>query len=119
MSWTLCTSGAAVAKAGVNANSDATTSGALMTTWSDSAEGRIIAECRRDWVDSYSSVDSGTKELLKDVCSSLIAIQIISYDMSDYSSREEAQTMLDVQDDTAKRGMSILKDFKSNTIKSP
>lgn len=117
MAWTLTTSGAAIAKAGLNANSNVIVSGGLMDKWSDDAEGYIIGITRRDWVDSYATVDAGTKALLSDVCSSIIAKNIISYDMSGYSTRSEAETMLDVNDDAVKSGISALKDFKSNTIK--
>jgi len=119
MSWTLTTSGAAIIKAGANANSTIIASGAALEKWSDQAEGRIVTESRRDWVDSYSSVDSGVKEILSDVCSSLIAKQIISYDMSGFTSMREAETMLDVNDDVILRCMATLKDFKSNEIKTP
>ena len=118
MSWTLCTSGAAIAKAGDSSNTTIRASGACLARWSDEAEGRIVGECRRDWVDNFSSADAHIQHLLTDVCSSLIAKQIIQFDMSGYTSRAEAQTMFDVQDDTAQRGLGILKDFKSNTIKS-
>ena len=118
MSWTLTTSGSAVRKAGTNANSTIAVSGSALQDWSDMAEGRIVSETRRDWVDSYNSVDSGVKLLLADTASSLIAKQIISYDMSGYTSRAEAQTMLDVQEDTAQKGISAIKDFKSDSIKA-
>jgi hypothetical protein len=39
--------------------------------------------------------------------------------MSGYTSRAEAQTMLNVQDDLIQRGIEILKDFKSNDLKTP
>ena len=115
--WTLTTSGACVAKAGKNVNSEISTSGAILTIWKDEAEGRIVAETRRDWVDQYASVDAGTQTLLGDVCSSMIAIKLINYDMGGYTSKTEAQTMLDVNDDIVQRGMNVLRDFKSNTIK--
>lgn len=119
MSWTLCTSGAAVFKAGANASSTATTSGAILAKWSDEAEGRIEAETRRKWVDNYSSLDTGIKNILSDVCTSLIAMNIINYDMSGFTSRQEAGTMLDVNDSRANDGLKILKDFKSNSLQAP
>ena len=39
-------------------------------------------------------------------------MQAIQYDMSGFSSRIEAETMLDVQRDMAMRGLSLLKDKK-------
>lgn len=116
MSWILTTSGAALGKAGYYYNSDLTASGAL-GLWSSQAEGRIVAETRRNWVSQYAGLSTEIKNILSDVASSLIAKQIISCDMSGYTSRAEAQTMLDVQDDTAANGIRILKDFKSNDIR--
>lgn len=116
MAFTLTTSGAATIKAGANVSGTLLANSTALDKFSDDAEGRIVAETRRDWVDSYANVDSGVKGLLSDACSSLIAIKMINYDMSGYISRAEAQTMLDVNDDTAQRGINILKDFKSNTI---
>lgn len=117
MSWTLCASGAAITKAGLNRNTDVSMSGAVMDAWSDQAEGVIVARTRKDWVDDYANVDAHVKFILDDVCSSIIAKQIIAYDMSGYTSRAEAQTMLDVQDDVVRSGLKELEDFKSNEIK--
>jgi len=117
MAWTLCTSGASIIKAGVGANSDIVISGAFLASWSDEVEGRIVAETRRDWVDSFPSVDSGVKLALQDVASDLIAMKIISYDMSGYAGSREAETILDVLKDNSTRVLNELKDFKSNTVR--
>jgi hypothetical protein len=115
--WTLTTSGAAVAKAGIHCNA---ISGSVVTMakWSDEAEGRIEAETRRSWVTNYSGLPTGIKGVLSDVASSLIAMNIIGYDTTGYLSRE-ADTLLNVNDDKANRGLAILKDFKSNTLQTP
>lgn len=119
MSWTLTTSGAAIAKSGTNANSTIIASGSTLQKWSDDAEGYVITLTRRNWVTGYSAVDAGVKSILSDVVSSLIAKQIICYDMSGYVNLAEAQTMLNVHDDLAQRGIEILKDFKSNDLRTP
>jgi len=118
MSWTLCTSGAAVYKAGEHVNSTVSGSGLILAKWSDEAEGRIEAETRRSWVANYSGLSDGVKGILSDTCSSLIAMKIISYDTTGYLSRE-ADTLLNVNDDIANDGLKILKDFKSNTLHTP
>jgi hypothetical protein len=119
MSWTFCTSGAAIVKAGVNANSNIVISGAILAKWSDEAEGNIEAMTRRTWLDSYSSLPTGIKNQLSNICSSMIAKQIIDYDMSGYSSLAEATLMMNVQDDIVREGITALSDFKSNTLKTP
>jgi len=122
MTWTLCTSGSAYSKAGVNASSTITTWGTgatYMNNWSDEAEGFICAETRRDWVTNCTSLSDMIKNVLSNVCSSLIAMNIINYDMSGYTSRQEATTMLDVNDSIMGKGLQFLKDFKSNVLQTP
>ena len=119
MSWTLTTSGLAISKAGAYANSAIIVSGQTLEAWSNIAEGRIEAETRRTWVDNYAGLSTGVKGILSDVASSLVAIQIINYDMSGFTSRAEAQTMLDVNDNIVIGGLTILKDFKSNELQTP
>jgi hypothetical protein len=119
MSWTLCTSGSAVVKAGVYANSSIILSGSILAQWSDQKEGRIEAETRRSWVSNYATLPTGIKNILADICSSLIAKEIISYDTSGYQGNSEVITRLNVQDDVAREGLNILKDFKSNTLHTP
>jgi len=118
MSWTLCTSGAAIAKAGANVNTGLSTSGALLAEWSEQAEGRIESETRRSWVANHTGLPTGIKGLLSDVCSSLIAMNMISFDNTGYLTRE-ADTLLNVNDEKANKGLNILKDFKSNTLHTP
>lgn len=101
MAWTLCTSGAAIAKAGANANSTIVASGATLAEWSNEVEGTIATRTRQNWSGAFSTINSGFKSALSDVASDLIAMKIISYDMSSYTSRLEAQTMLDVLRDNA------------------
>ena len=117
MSWTLCTSAAAVAKAGVHCNA---ISGAAVTMaeWSTEAEGRIEAETRRAWVANYSGLDNGVKGVLADVTSSYIANNIIKYDSTGFLARE-ADLLINHNDDIYGRGLAILKDFKSNELRTP
>lgn len=118
MSWTLTTSGSAVSKAGLHVNSNIIVSGSTLQKWSDEVEGRITAECRRDWVGQYSGLSTEIKSALSDVASSEIAKRIIMYDVSGYLGTE-AQLMLNLNDDIVQRGLNALKDFKSNEIKTP
>ena len=110
MTWTLTTSGSAVLDAGTNANSTITASGSALLIWSNQAEGKICAEGHYDFVTNYSALDTEIKNALDEVCSALIAKKIVSYDPSGYSSVREAETILDVLDDTITKGMNVLKD---------
>ena len=111
MSWTMCTSGAAIAKAGANANSDVKASGAVMDRWSDEAEATVNVLTRKDYVADYPS-SANVQGILADVTSSIIAGNIISYDMGGFTSRAEAETMLDFLRDSYTRGLSLLRDKK-------
>lgn len=119
MSFTLSSSAAIVAKAGANANATAAASYTLLSNWCDDSEGEIIQLTRRDWITSYSNLADGTKKALAKYVSSAAAKSLINYDMSGYTSRMEAQTMLDKLTDDCTRLASELKDFKSGEIKSP
>lgn len=114
MSWTLSTSGAAIAKAGANANSTIIASGATLAMWSDEAEAYVNTITRKDWVAGYNTVTTNFKQVLSRVVSDLIAMEIIAYDMSGYTSLAEAQTMLDkLRDDHTK----IVTDLTDDKIK--
>jgi hypothetical protein len=113
MAWTLCTSGAAIAKAGTHANSTLIAYGGtnktILDKWSDEAEGSICAECHTDFVSSITTTYLSISGSISDVCSSKIAKRIIMYDDTGYFSRE-AETILDVNDDIETKGLIILKD---------
>ena len=111
MSWTLCLSGAAVAKAGAYVNDwfVTTISGqAVADAYSDEVESTICLKTRKDWITDYASVKTNFKPVLADVCSDLIAIKMVNYDQSGYL-KGEAQTMLDVLKDNAD---NIIKDLR-------
>ncbi len=107
--WQLCTSGAAIAKAGANANSDIATSGSALLGFYTESEGSISAELHTD---ATGTIQTGQLSgALSDVCSSKIAMKIIMYDTTGYLSRE-ADTLLNVNDDIITKGLSKLKDKK-------
>jgi len=110
MSWTLSTSGAAISKAGANANSTIIASGATLAKWSDEVESSLCALTKYDWVTNYSSVKTYFKPILDDIVSDGVALKIINYDMSGFTSRSEAQTMLNILHDNFSRNVEALQD---------
>lgn len=76
------------------------------------AESEINATCRYNFSDTYSSLNADTKCLLKQIASDLAAIMVVSYDMSGYNSRTEAEDLINVLRDRALRGLDLLKDKK-------
>jgi hypothetical protein len=113
MSWTLCTSGAAIAKAGKDANATITASGATLAEWSNEAEGFIASQTREDWVAHIASVGTNLKGALADCASDIVAMKIINYDLSGYPSRITAETMLDVLRDNVQRNIDNLSEDKT------
>lgn len=76
-------------------------------------ESQINLVTRFNWSDAYSGLNADTKGILKEVASNLAAIYVIIYDMSGYTSRVEAEDMINVLRDAALRGMALLRDKKS------
>ena len=108
MSWTLSTSGAAISKAGLNANAAIIASVATLAKWSDQAEAQIAVLTRKNWVTDYAAVTTNFKPVLDDAVSDLIAMRIVNYDMSGYTGKREAETILDVLRDSFSRILSVL-----------
>jgi hypothetical protein len=107
MSFTLTTSGACIFKAGRNANTSVVTSGALLVLLSDLAEGSLSFQTRKDWVADYSNINANFKPVLSDTVSDMVAMKIINYDLTAYTS-QEAQTMLDVLKDNITKNVALL-----------
>lgn len=119
---TFCVSGAVLAKAGANINSDLSDDGGigmgnaadeeLIAEWIQEAESIINTTTRHNWTDDYSTLNDDVKFILRDIAASLAAMNAIQYDMSGYNSLAEAEAMLDVLWETSQRGLSILRDKK-------
>jgi len=116
MGWTLTTSGAATLKAGQGANTSLCASGAALLIFANQAEAQVNTLTRKDWVADYANVTANFKEILSDVTSDVIAMKIINYDMSGYTSRQEATTMLDVLRDNISKNIEVLKDQKYKEV---
>jgi len=112
MAETLCDSGAVKLKAGANV---ATLTGSQYTQLINQAEADIMASTRIDWVNLYSSLDAENKLILEAACSDKAGIYAISYDMSGYTSRAEAITMLNVLWASFTDALRVLKEDNSKT----
>lgn len=80
------------------------------------AESTINCLCRRNYSDDYAGLNVDVKAVLTQVASDLAGMYCIMYDMSGYSSRYEAETMLDVLNAAAQRGLAILRDKNTETF---
>ena len=117
---TFCMSGAAIIKAGVKNVSTALPSVGTdysVDLWITQAESLINVMTRYNWTDVYTAtLNDDVKKILEGVASDLAAIQIILYDMSAYTSRIEAEDMINVLRDNALRGLAILRDKKNQSF---
>jgi len=93
MTWTLTASMAAINKAGTHANSTIIASGAALLQYCTDAEGFVCAQCHNDFVANYSSLSTQIKGALSSAVSSLIATDIVYYDVTGYLVREADMIM--------------------------
>lgn len=114
MVWTLCTSGAAIAKAGAQADTIIVASGGTLANWSDEAENDVCNIARSNIIGNFSSLTTNGKEVAQKYCSASIAQNIITYDQSGYFAGETLMIMnlLETQKQEAAR---ILKEDKNKT----
>ena len=109
---TICLSGDVIIKAGtyVGAVPNAAWDGYI-----EQAEDIVSAVSRYDYVTNWATI-SGNATMVKQVVEDLAAIYGIEYDMSGYSTRGQAQDMINILRDAALRGMSLLRDQKGVTF---
>ena len=98
-------------KAGANASTTSNVE-AYINDFMTQAESTINAQSQFNWSDVYSTLNADVKAILKEAASNLAAMYVIQYDMSGFTSRFEAETMLDVLSDGFNRAMSLLRDIK-------
>lgn len=112
---TLCINADVVKKAGAKASSTAVAE-AYTNVYIKQAEAFVCTQSKYDWVTNYASVSTLGKEFLRDVTSSLAAFYAINYDMSGFTSRTEAQVMLDVLWNGAVELINLLRDEDFKTF---
>lgn len=105
---TFCDSGAVKLKAGVNINTAIT--GTQYTQLINQAESFIVDTTRVDYVSTYSGLTASKKKILEDAASSHAAVSAINYDMSGFTSRQEALIMVNVNWARMMEAIKLLKD---------
>lgn len=100
-------------KSGANVSTNYT------STMQDNAEirglGLIQMLTRYMWADNIPS-NADIKSILADFLSSFVAIEAIFYDMSGYTSRAEAEDMIEGLRDSMMRSAALLRDKKVQTL---
>ena len=107
MAYIMTTEAEIQQKSGANVNIAFDTT--MMTAANLRAESIINCVCKNNFSDSFATDNIDVKQILSDFCSSFVAIEAISYDMSGYTSRIEAEDMINVLRDGMLRSMSILR----------
>lgn len=108
MSFVFCTSGQIIRRAGLYANTVAVASGSLLSDYCDAAEAFVSSATRRDWVTTSGTVGTNFVKILGDTVAMIAAKDVINYCMDGYTSRSEAQTMLDVLNDKINKNITLL-----------
>jgi len=111
----IMTTGAEIAsKMGANVSAGVTE--AMQDAWVLQAESAVNVLARENYSDSVGGLNADVKGIFSDLVSSLVAIQGIMYDMSGYTSRTEAEDMINILRDGILRNMSLLRDKKQQTF---
>ena len=99
-------------KAGENADATANVE-AYINDFMSQVESFINVATRFNWSDNYASLNVDVKGLLKEIASNLAAIYVIQFNMAGFTSRVEAEDMINILRDAALRGIAVLRDKKS------
>ncbi len=101
-------------RAGNNAHATVKVAGFFDTIIID-VEGFINCATRFDWstADAATTLTATVRGILIDTGACLAAIQGISWDMSGFTSRIEAEDMVNILRDIALRNISVLRDKKT------
>ena len=102
-------------KAGENA-SNVSNVAEFINQYMAQAESVINVMTRYNWSDAYLGLNEDVRAILTDAASNLAAIYVIQYDMSNFTSRGEAESMITILRDGFMRDISILRDIKARTF---
>jgi hypothetical protein len=80
------------------------------------AEGFINSATRYNWNDNYTALNADVKGVLEEAASNLAATYMINYDMSGYTSRTEAELMINLLLVRANQCLQVLIDKKAETF---
>ena len=114
MAGTLCLSGAMFYKAGKNVSADIKND-TFAVAMINQAESFINVVSRTNWIDIYSTLNADNKLILEEACSNFAAMYAIQYDMSGFTTRMEAEDMINFLRDRAMQCIGMLMD--NNNIK--
>lgn len=106
------TSDEILVKAGENVDATGSTE-ARINDLCAQVESFINATTRYNWSDNYSGLNADVKRLLSECESNLVAIYLISFNMNGYTTRVEAEDMVNILKVRANECLQLLKDQKT------
>ena len=95
-------------KAGKNVNATFIATAAALESLGYMAEAYVNVATNYNWCDKYATLSADVKYLLVDAATNIMAMYIINYDLSGFTSRIEAETMMDVLRDRTQMDIEIL-----------
>lgn len=111
---TLAVSGDVIIKAGTGVGS---VPNAAWDGYIEQAEGLVSTVSRYDYVANWPSISGSVMApLVTQIVEDIAAIYGITFDMAGYTTRIEAEDMINVLRDNALRGLGILRDQKGVTF---
>ena len=103
------------ARAGVNANATEKLTAAT-DVYVLNIESMINMRTRKNWSTAFSGLDVSVKGSLTHVGACWCAMIVVNSDMSGFTSRSEAQTMMDFLNNEVNKGLSFLKEKAAETF---
>jgi len=105
-----------IARAGTNANATAVAVAAT-DVYVLNVESTINVMTRYNWTDAFTAgLNVDVQGILTETGACMCAIYVIQWDMSGFTSRGEAESMITILRDIVLRNLSILRDIKSQTF---
>jgi hypothetical protein len=76
------------------------------------AESFCCGLSRYNWVDNYADLNADTKKILNEYCARYAAVALIAYNMGGYTSRIEAENMININVFRMRQIEKLLEDQK-------
>lgn len=107
-----CTIAEVERKAGANCSA-VSKAEAYVDDYTSQIESMINAVCRFNFSDNYATLNADVKGLLKEAASNFVAIYVIQYDFSGFTTRIEGEDMINILRDAGLRALALLRDKKT------
>lgn len=94
--------------AGAGASTAITLSGAWLTLIGERAEQEFCADTGKDWIGSFASIPANVIGKVKKGVAAKAAIEVVSYDSTNYFSKAEQETLLDILTDNYNQAVEVM-----------